>query len=119
MCVIYCVCSLLQASQLGTRKIDEDGLLDLLRTRPGKRGCGSGKPTATTKQSQSRGTSKKGSGGLHTKSPPSATVAGGRGRGVATPTRNHVLTPVAMATPSPGAASSSAETPQPLKSGKL
>ena len=110
-----------QAAQCGTKKIDEDGLLELLRTRPGKKvGVRGGTPAGSKKPSsrkprlpasppsvQSRGLLK--GGKVKSKSPPSGVVESDGGSIVTTPTRHHV-TSVAMATPSPST-SSAAGTP--------
>ena len=111
-----------QAAQCGTKKIDEDGLLELLRTRPGKKvGVHGGTPAGSRKPSsrkpqlpasppsvQSRGSLK--GGKVKSKSPPSGVVESDSGCIMTTPTRHHVTTSVAMATPSPST-SSAAVTP--------
>ena len=48
MCACFFFSSLTQADKLGTEQINEDGLLDLIRTKPGKK-PGKG-PTALTKK---------------------------------------------------------------------
>ena len=108
----------LQAEQLGTKKIDEDGLLELLRTRTGRKAGarratsagstrkkgGSRTPSLSASPPSSQGGAKRGK--IKSKSPPRTVGNDNRGGGlVATPTRHHVTTPVAVATPSPSTSS--------------
>lgn len=97
----------LQAAQLGTKQIDEDGLLELLRTRPGKKSGAHGgmKKPPPSPLAKSRGSSK--GGKVNSASPPRTGEVTDSGVGISltTPTRHHVTTPVAMATPSPSTSS--------------
>ena len=86
-----------QASQFGTKQIDEDGLLDLIRTLPAKVAKKAGPPikkaapkkTAKQKSPTPFGVSEP----LTPKSHPAPKSP------VTTPTQSHVSTPVAMTTP--------------------
>ena len=112
-----------QAAQLGTKQIDEDGLLELLRTRPGKK-SGGGASTRTKKSSSKKSTLSVSSPSVRSKgvpkenkvkskSPPhsrNSDATAGQGNVVTTPTTHHVTTPVAMTTPS-ASTSSAAGTP--------
>ena len=98
----------MQAKQLGTKKIDEDGFLELLRTRTGRKAgargatsAGSSRkkgasrtPSLSASPPSSQGGAKRGK--IKSKSPPGN--ANGGGGLVTTPTRHHVTTPVAVAT---------------------
>ena len=107
----------LQAVQLGTKQIDEDGLLELLRTCPGKKYGGTKKPPASPVV-KSKGSLKGGKG--KSASPPKTGEVTGSGVGtlLTTPNRHHVTTPVAMATPSPST-SSTVGTPARIATPKL
>ena len=109
------MCSL-QAVQLGTKQIDEDGLLELLRTRPGKKSIAHGgtKKQPASPSVKSKGTLKRGKGD----SPGTGVTGSGVGTALTTPTRHHVTTPVAMETPSPST-SSAVGTPAVIATPKL
>ena len=79
-----------QASQFGTKQINEDGLLDLIRTLPAKVAKKAApKKTAKQKSPTPFGVSEP----LTPKSHPAPKSS------VTTPTQSHVSTPVAMTTP--------------------
>ena len=88
-----------QAAQCGTKQIDEDGLLELLRTLPAKKTGLSSTASAKSKRpavkKSKSATASPGTEGGVVASPPKKSVSV-----VTTPTRGHVTTPVLSVTPS-------------------